>query len=148
MRQVALKLVGAVVVLALVVGFAGAALAQEEAAPVVKAPPAETIYQKAQTLGLTKYCELAQAAGLVDVLNQEGRMTVFAPTNEALVALGEEKLAALVADPAAARQFILAQVIPDRQSLLMALPKNSPPAPRSSPPPKSTKPTTARPRPA
>ena len=39
------------------------------------------------------------AAGLVDALNAEGPFTVFAPTDDAFAALGQETIDALLADP-------------------------------------------------
>ncbi len=54
---------------------------------------------------------LAQA-GLVDMLKSEGPFTVFAPTDEAFAALGEETLSAVLADPALLTSILLYHVVP------------------------------------
>ncbi len=51
-------------------------------------------------------------AGLGDELAQPGPFTIFAPTNDAFAALGNETLAALFADPAALRNLLLYHVVP------------------------------------
>ena len=49
----------------------------------------------------------AQAAGLVETLQGEGPFTVFAPTDEAFVALPEGTLDRLLANPAALKEVLL-----------------------------------------
>lgn len=48
---------------------------------------------------LSTLTEAIGAAGLTDMLNGEGPLTIFAPSNEAFAALPEADLAALLADP-------------------------------------------------
>ena len=54
----------------------------------------------------------AQVAGLVETLTGEGPFTVFAPTDEAFAALGQDTISALLADPAALREILLYHVVP------------------------------------
>ncbi len=56
------------------------------------------------------------AAGLADRLGNEnpGPWTVLAPSNEAFAALGDETIAALLADPARLAEVLAAHVIPGR----------------------------------
>ncbi len=54
---------------------------------------------------------LVQSAGLVGALSGKGRLTVFAPTDEAFAKLPAETLAALSADPAALRDVLLYHVV-------------------------------------
>jgi transforming growth factor-beta-induced protein len=56
----------------------------------------------------------AEAAGLVDTLKGEGPFTVFAPTDEAFAALGDETIAALLADPETLANILLYHVVPGR----------------------------------
>ena len=54
----------------------------------------------------------AEAAGLVDTLKGEGPFTVFAPTDDAFAALGDETIAALLADPETLANILLYHVVP------------------------------------
>ena len=54
----------------------------------------------------------AEAAGLVDTLKGEGPFTVFAPTDDAFAALGDETIAALLADPDTLANILLYHVVP------------------------------------
>ncbi|NJL92537.1 MAG: hypothetical protein HC915_01835 [Anaerolineae bacterium] len=51
------------------------------------------------TEGFSTLVAAVQAAGLVETLSGEGPFTVFAPTDEAFAALGEDVIAAALADP-------------------------------------------------
>ena len=50
----------------------------------------------AQDAGFTTLLAAAEAAGLVDALRGDGPLTVFAPTDEAFAALGEDTIATLL----------------------------------------------------
>lgn len=52
-----------------------------------------------------------QAAGLVETLQGEGPFTVFAPTNEAFAALGEDTIASLLADTDTLSEILLYHVV-------------------------------------
>ena len=54
----------------------------------------------------------AEAAGLVDALNGEGPLTVFAPTDDAFAALPEGTVEALLADTEALTAILTAHVVP------------------------------------
>ena len=54
----------------------------------------------------------AEAAGLVDALNGEGPLTVFAPTDDAFAALPEGTIEALLADTEALTAILTAHVVP------------------------------------
>jgi transforming growth factor-beta-induced protein len=55
-----------------------------------------------------------EAAGLVEALQGEGPLTVFAPTDEAFAALPAGTFDSLVADPAALESVLLYHVVPGR----------------------------------
>lgn len=50
----------------------------------------------AEAAGFTTLLAAAEAAGLADTLKSDGPFTVFAPTDDAFAALGEEKIAMLL----------------------------------------------------
>ena len=52
-----------------------------------------------------------EATDLVDVLAGEGEFTVFAPTNEAFAALGEETVSALLEDTEALKNILLYHIV-------------------------------------
>ena len=54
----------------------------------------------------------AEAAGLAETLQSEGPFTVFAPTDEAFNALGQETIDSLLADPEMLSQILLYHVVP------------------------------------
>ncbi len=56
----------------------------------------------------------AKAAGLAEALKGEGPFTVFAPTDEAFAALGEEKIAALLDNPAKLGAILKYHVVPGK----------------------------------
>lgn len=58
--------------------------------------------------------ELVVNAGLTDVLSGEGPFTVFAPTNDAFMALPPETLAGLANDPAALQAVLTYHVVPGK----------------------------------
>ena len=59
----------------------------------------------------TKLVAAVKAADLVDTLKGKGPFTVFAPTDEAFEALGEEKLAALLKDKEALKKILTYHVV-------------------------------------
>jgi uncharacterized surface protein with fasciclin (FAS1) repeats len=87
------------------------------------------IYPLAKEAGLSTLVAAVKAAGLQGTLASPGPYTVFAPTNEAFAALGEETLAAVLADRAlltdillyhvAAGELVAADVL-SRSSITMA----------------------------
>jgi len=54
----------------------------------------------------------AKAAGLVEFLMDQNPITVFAPTNAAFAKLGDDKVQALLADPATLAQILQYHVVP------------------------------------
>jgi uncharacterized surface protein with fasciclin (FAS1) repeats len=67
---------------------------------VLAGPPAGKmpIYAMARANGLSTLATAVETAGLQRTLQVDGPWTVFAPTNEAFAALGEETLQAVLAD--------------------------------------------------
>jgi uncharacterized surface protein with fasciclin (FAS1) repeats len=59
----------------------------------------------------TKLVAAVKAAGLVDTLKGKGPFTVFAPTDKAFEALGEEKLNALLKDKETLKKILTYHVI-------------------------------------
>ena len=59
----------------------------------------------------TKLVAAVKAADLVDTLKGKGPFTVFAPTDKAFEALGEEKLAALLKDKEALKKILTYHVV-------------------------------------
>jgi uncharacterized surface protein with fasciclin (FAS1) repeats len=126
MNRVARRLFGVVAVFALLVAVCGVAVAQE-AAPVEKQGPQDTVYQLAKLKGLNTFCKAVETAGLVDSLNAlPGPITVLAPTDAAFAALGEEKLNALMADPEALKTVLNNHIIPGKRLMWLALAATSP----------------------
>ena len=62
--------------------------------------------------GLTKLLAAAEAAGLVDTLTNGGPFTIFAPSDQAFMDLGDETLNSLLADPEALEDILLYHVVP------------------------------------
>jgi len=56
----------------------------------------------------------AEAAGLVETLQGEGPFTVFAPTDEAFAALGQETIDSLLAQPELLAEILLYHVVPGK----------------------------------
>ena len=63
-------------------------------------------------LFIVVFAALVQAAGLVETLQSDGPFTVFAPTDEAFAALGEDTINALLADPEGLGDILLYHVVP------------------------------------
>jgi len=61
--------------------------------------PGTIVDAVASRADLSTLFAVVQAAGLGDALSGDLPLTVFAPSNDAIAALGEEKIAALLADP-------------------------------------------------
>ncbi|MFO0852300.1 MAG: fasciclin domain-containing protein [Gemmataceae bacterium] len=55
-----------------------------------------------------------KAAGLVDVLNGDGKFTVFAPTNKAFDKLGEETIKKVLADKETLTKILMAHVVKEK----------------------------------
>ncbi|XP_017273692.1 periostin [Kryptolebias marmoratus] len=71
-------------------------------------PAEKTIYELLTADGRFKiFLELMEAAGLEDLLKQEGSYTVFAPTDDAFEGLNEEDLALLKSDQNVLRNILL-----------------------------------------
>lgn len=76
-------------------------------------PPENDIVDTAVGAGLFNTLVAAvQAAGLEDTLRSAGPFTVFAPTDDAFAALGEDTINALLADPDALANILLYHVVP------------------------------------
>lgn len=72
---------------------------------------AGNLVEEAETAGLTTLLQLVKDAGLEDALTDpDTELTVFAPTNQAFEALGEEVLAELAADPERLKSILLYHV--------------------------------------
>ncbi|MBX2838443.1 MAG: fasciclin domain-containing protein [Gammaproteobacteria bacterium] len=79
----------------------------------VKEESSLTIFETAVEAGFTTLVAAAQAAGLDDALNHPDDIyTVFAPTDEAFAALGQDTIEALLADPETLRSILLYHVLP------------------------------------
>ena len=70
------------------------------------------IYALARQAGLTTLADAIEIAGLQRTLQVEGPFTVFAPTNEAFAALGEETLNAVISDVELLTSILLYHVAP------------------------------------
>jgi uncharacterized surface protein with fasciclin (FAS1) repeats len=109
MTSMKLRAVGAVLGGALALG--GPVAAQAPAAPA----PAKDIVAVATEAGtFTTLLAAAQAAGLVEVLQSVGPLTVFAPTDEAFAKLPAGTVEALLADPAKLAEVLKYHVVPGR----------------------------------
>ncbi|MFO7724945.1 MAG: fasciclin domain-containing protein [Oceanipulchritudo sp.] len=73
-------------------------------------PPAD-IVDTATEAGFSTLVAAVQAAGLEDALRGDGPFTVFAPTDEAFAALGEETLNSLLDDPETLADILLYHVV-------------------------------------
>ncbi|HKJ90132.1 MAG TPA: fasciclin domain-containing protein, partial [Oceanipulchritudo sp.] len=73
-------------------------------------PPSD-IVDTAVTGGFSTLVTAVQAAGLEDALRGDGPLTVFAPTDEAFAALGEDTLSSLLADPETLADILLYHVL-------------------------------------
>ena len=62
----------------------------------------------------TKLVAAVKAADLVDTLKGPGPFTVFAPTDEAFAALGDDKLKAVLADKEMLTKILMAHVVKDK----------------------------------
>ena len=82
--------------------------------PVEPTPSAGTIVEVAAGAGV--FNTLLAAAGVADLADALAHpldnYTVFAPTDEAFAALGDDVINALLADPAALREILLFHIIP------------------------------------
>ena len=107
----------------LALAFSGVAVAQEGEAPAKKTP--QDALEAAEMAGLTTFLKAAEVAGLKETLIEEN-ITVFAPTNEAFAALGEEQLNALLAKPAALKKVLENHLVTDGRLMLLTLPEVSP----------------------
>ena len=92
----------------------------------VNEPPTESILAMAEQNGLKTFCEAVKIAGIPELFEGAGKMTVFAPSDEAFNALGEERRTALFADPEALKQVLLKHVIADRGLLIQEMPRSTP----------------------
>ena len=70
-----------------------------------------TIVDVAVENGFTTLVAAVQAAGLVETLQGEGPLTVFAPTDEAFAALPEGTLDSLLADPETLAEILTYHVV-------------------------------------
>lgn len=61
-----------------------------------------------------RFSELIEAAGIGSEIDGAKAITVFAPSTEAIDALGQDRVDALKADPAEAGAFVKRHVVPDR----------------------------------
>lgn len=135
-RHIGLVL-GCAVVMAL--AFAGVAMAQEggaapgqggeAAAPAPERPAvAENVLVAAERNKLTTFLEAVKVAGLESMLKdpEGGKVTVFAPSNEAFAALGDEQLKALMANPEALKKILQNHIVPDMSLMWLAISEASP----------------------
>ncbi len=94
--------------LALVLSVVSLAVRAEEAK---EAKETGDIVDVAVGAKFTKLVAAVKAADLVETLKGKGPFTVFAPTDEAFEALGEEKLAALLKDKEALKKILTYHVV-------------------------------------
>ena len=72
------------------------------------------IYPTAREAGFKTLSAAIEAAGLDEVLTDNGPFTVFAPTNEAFSKIPEETLNGLLADPEALASVLTYHVVPGK----------------------------------
>ncbi len=76
-------------------------------------PATETVYAIAKNAGFNTLIAAVDAAGLKGALDHPGDIyTVFAPTDDAFDALGQDTINALLADPHTLRDILLFHVLP------------------------------------
>jgi len=81
--------------------------------PEESTPPTGTILEVAEQAGFSTLVAAAKAAHLDGALNHPGDFyTVFAPTDEAFAALGQDTIDSLLADPDTLRSILLYHVLP------------------------------------
>lgn len=84
-------------------------------------PPSQNLVEAAEANGFTTLLAAVEAAGLTETLQGAGPFTVFAPTDEAFAALGEDTINALLQDPDQLAQILLYHVIPAKVSAADAI---------------------------
>jgi uncharacterized surface protein with fasciclin (FAS1) repeats len=85
-----------------------------EATTTTMAEPMDIASLVAGSVDFVQLSILLNGAGLTETLRGPGPFTVFAPTNEAFVAVGAETLNALALDPAAATPILTYHVVPGK----------------------------------
>jgi uncharacterized surface protein with fasciclin (FAS1) repeats len=110
-------LLGGILVLAAACGEAGEGPPAD--APRSGTPPAQnSIVEVAQAAGqFSALLQAAEAAGLVETLQEGGPFTVFAPTDGAFANLPEGALESLLDDPDALADILLYHVVPGEYTL-------------------------------
>ncbi len=81
-------------------------------------PPADNVLDRLSDEGYTTLVAAIEAAGLAEALASLGPVTIFAPTNEAFAALGQETIDALLADPPALQEILLYHVAAEEKRLI------------------------------
>ncbi len=111
MRRI--RLFAAVSAIALVAAACGDAADDTTTTTAAAVAPTADIVETAIAAGdFTTLVAAVEAADLVETLQGEGPFTVFAPTDEAFVALPEGTLDSLLADPDALSNVLLYHVVP------------------------------------
>jgi uncharacterized surface protein with fasciclin (FAS1) repeats len=79
-----------------------------------KKPTKDIVDTAVGAKGFTKLVAAVKAADLVDTLKGEGPFTVFAPTDKAFEALGEETLTKVLADKETLTKILMVHVVKDK----------------------------------
>lgn len=111
------------IILLAVIAFVGAL-----SSPVADAKRPEgnlPIFPLAKQSGLTTLAKALQVAELVGTINSGGPYTVFAPTNDAFAALGEETLNAVLSDVDLLTTILLYHVAPEALDATEVLSRSS-----------------------
>ena len=107
------RFAGVLVALALVAAACGGDDAEPTTTTAAPVAEAGTIVDVATEAGsFNTLLAAAEAAGLVDTLQGEGPFTVFAPTDDAFAALGEDTINSLLGQPEVLSQILLYHVVP------------------------------------
>jgi uncharacterized surface protein with fasciclin (FAS1) repeats len=106
------RFAGVLVALALVAAACGGDDADQTTTTAPPAPEVGNIVDVATEAGsFGTLLAAADAAGLVETLQGEGPYTVFAPTDDAFAALGQETIDSLLEQPEALSEILLYHVI-------------------------------------
>ena len=85
----------------------GPTLAPEAVAEPMVTPTANDLLDVLTKAGsFNTFIKALNKAGLAKMLTEKGRLTIFAPTDEAFAALGDDQLKALIADPTKLRDVL------------------------------------------
>ena len=118
------KMLRASVLLLMVAVATGVARAEDAPKKSAKKPAGDIVDVAVASGKFTKLVAAVKAADLVETLKGKGPFTVFAPTDKAFEALGEEKLASLLKDKKTLTEIltyhVVAGAVPAKVALKLA----------------------------